>query len=68
MVQQTMSAEQMPVLLGTILAFEMFMTAWEHLGDMNSHLRNWTSVGVKWAVKYYQRMDQTCAYVVSMGA
>ena len=68
MVQQTMSAERTPVLSGTIPAFEMFMTAWEHLGDTNSRLHNWTSVGVEWAVKYYQRMDQTRTYVVSMGA
>jgi hypothetical protein len=45
----------------------MFMTAWEQLGDKNPHLKCWTSAGIKWAVKYYERMDKTCAYVVSMG-
>ena len=63
-----MSAERMPVLSGAIPAFEMFMTTWEQLGEKNPHLSRWTSVGVSWAVKYYERMDQTRAYVVSMGA
>jgi hypothetical protein len=63
-----MSAEKTPVLSGAIPAFEMFMTAWEQLGLRNPHLKRWTSVGVRWAVKYYQRMDKTRAYVVSMGA
>jgi len=62
-----MSAKRMPVLLGTIPAFEMFMMAWEQLGEKNPHLSCWTSVGVSWVVKYYEWMDQTCAYVVSMG-
>jgi len=62
-----MSAEQTPILSGSIPAFEMFMTAWEQLGTKNPHLRRWTSVGVKWAVKYYERMDNTSTYILSMG-
>jgi hypothetical protein len=45
----------------------MFMTAWEQLGERNPCLAQWTSIGVEWAVKYYDKMDKTCAYVVAMG-
>ena len=66
MVQQTMSAEQTPVLSGTIPAFEMFMSAWETLGEKHLQLAQWTKVGLEWAVKYYGRMDATCAYIITM--
>jgi hypothetical protein len=45
----------------------MFMTTWEQLGLEHPHLSKWTSVGIEWAVKYYERMDATCAYVVATG-
>jgi len=63
-----MSTEKTPILSGAIPAFEMFMTAWEQLGNKNPRLWRWTSVGGKWAVKYYKRMDMTRAYIISMGA
>jgi hypothetical protein len=62
-----MSAERTPILSGAIPCFEMFMAAWEQLGQRNPHLAQWTSVGILWAVKYYSKMDNTCAYVISMG-
>ena len=62
-----MSAEKMPILSGTIPAFEMFMTAWEQLGEKNPRLERWTNTGLEWAVKYYTRMDKTRTYAVSMG-
>jgi hypothetical protein len=67
MVQQAMSVEKTPVLAGTIPCFEMFMTAWEHLRDTNSNLRSYITEGMTWAVKYYEKMDQTRAYIISMG-
>jgi hypothetical protein len=42
-----MSVKKTPILLGAIPAFEMFMTAWEQLGDKNPHLKCWTSAGIK---------------------
>jgi hypothetical protein len=61
-----MSAEKTPILSGAIPCFEMFMTAWEDLGIDYPHVLKWTSVGIKWAVKYYTKMDDTRAYVVAM--
>jgi len=42
------------------------MTEWEQLGEDNPKLRSWTEIGLKWAKKYYVRMDDTEAYVVTM--
>ncbi|OBZ73092.1 Zinc finger BED domain-containing protein 4 [Grifola frondosa] len=62
-VQQVMSGERTPILSGTIPSFEMFMTRWEKLGKKAWHL---TDVGLKWAAKYYSRMDGTPAYIIAM--
>jgi hypothetical protein len=67
MVQQSMSAEKTPILSVAIPCFEMFMTRWEQLGLEHPHLSKWTSVGIEWALKYYERIDATRAYVVAMG-
>jgi hypothetical protein len=61
-----MSAESMPVLSGAVPSFEIFMTRWEKLHDTCPVLRPWIDVGLKWANKYYKRMDDTDAYVVAM--
>jgi len=55
-----------PVLSGAIPSFELFMTQWEKLGDEHLNLKAWTDIGLKWATKYYKRMDDTDAYVISM--
>lgn len=61
-----MSSETTPVLSHAIASFEMLMTEWEKLGEQHSKLRPWTEVGLKWAKKYYNRMDDTKAYVITM--
>lgn len=61
-----MSAEKMPVLAGSIKAFELFMSQWEVLGSKHPRLKHFTSIGLQWATGYYKRMDNTKAYVVSM--
>ena len=66
-VQQTMSREETPVLAGTLPAFEMFMTTWELLGEKHVRLKPFIDIGLEWARKYYCRMDQTRAYIVTMG-
>lgn len=66
-VQQTMSKEANPVLSGSIPAFEMFMTTWERLGEKHPRLKPFTDIGLRWATKYYSRMDNTDAYIVAMG-
>lgn len=62
-----MSGERTPILSNVIPAFEMLMSAWEKLGEKRENLKRFTNVGVEWAVKYYNRMDLTKAYVVAMG-
>ena len=42
------------------------MTKWEKLGEQHQTLKPWTDIGVKWATKYYDRMDETNAYVITM--
>ncbi|KAF8485487.1 hypothetical protein F5888DRAFT_1570820, partial [Russula emetica] len=64
--QQSMSSESTPVLLRAISSFEMFMTEWEKLGEQHKMLRPWTEIGLRWAKKYYIRMDDTDTYVVTM--
>jgi hypothetical protein len=64
--QQAMSSESTPVLSHAISHFEMFMTDLERLGEMHEILRFWTDIGVRWATKYYIRMDDTAAYIVTM--
>jgi hypothetical protein len=61
-----MSSESTPILSRAISTFEMFMTEWERLGDQHEQLRPWTQIGLHWAKKYYTRMDETDAYVVTM--
>jgi hypothetical protein len=61
-----MSSESMPVLSRAIINFEMFMTEWEKLGKQHRILRPWTQIGLRWATKYYIRMDDTEVYVISM--
>jgi hypothetical protein len=61
-----MSRERTPVLSGAIPAFEMFMTAWEQLGQKHPRMSRWTKIGIKWAAKYYTKMDDTRAYVIAM--
>ncbi|KAI6011883.1 hypothetical protein BKA83DRAFT_4065217 [Pisolithus microcarpus] len=65
-VQQRMSSESLPRLGSTVPCFELLMSAWETLGETDVCLRPWTDVGLKWAVEYYQQMDNTRAYVISM--
>jgi hypothetical protein len=48
-------------------AFEMFMTAWENLSETHPRLGPFIEIGLAWARKYYQRMDNTKAYVMAMG-
>jgi len=60
-------SEQMPILLDVVPAFKLFMTAWETLGKKHLCLAPFTQVGVEWAVKYYERMDLSKAYIVAMG-
>ena len=62
-----MCAEKLPTLAATLPNFEMFMTSWEVLATKTLNLKPYTDVGLKWATKYYRRMDQSKAYIIAMG-
>ncbi|KIL56314.1 hypothetical protein M378DRAFT_188580 [Amanita muscaria Koide BX008] len=64
-VLQSMSAEKTPMLATSMVHFEMFMTNWETIGNSNPDLRQFTDIGLNWATKYYRRMDNSKAYLVS---
>ena len=42
------------------------MTEWERLAEQHYILKPWVNIGLRWATKYYVRMDDTEAYVVTM--
>jgi hypothetical protein len=62
-----MSAEKTPMLSGAMPCLEIFMTGWEQVQQKHPRLWKWVSVGVRCAVKYYKKMDDTHAYVIAMG-
>jgi hypothetical protein len=62
-----MSAESMPVLSSTVAIFEIFMSEWEDLAKEFEKLVPWIKVSLHWAKKYYNLMDDTDAYIITMG-
>ena len=65
-VQEMLAGEKMPVLAGVIPVFEVFMTEWESLIKKKPALKPYIEEGLKWAQKYYIRMDHTDAYIIGM--
>jgi hypothetical protein len=61
-----MSSKSTLVLSHAIAHFELFMTELETLGEQHDVLKPWMEVGLRWATKYYIRMDKMEAYVVTM--
>ena len=64
--QQSMLSKSTPILLYAISDFEIFMMEWETLRSDYKTLELWTEISLKWAKKYYIRMDKTDAYIVTM--
>jgi hypothetical protein len=60
-----MCGESTPILSDAIPVFEMFMSKWETLKD-NPKTKTLAKAGLETAYKYYNRMDNTKAYVVAM--
>jgi hypothetical protein len=65
-VQQTLCAEKTPTLGNVVPQFELFMSLLEVPGSQSEELRPITDVGIKWATKYYQHMDDSWAYAIAM--
>jgi hypothetical protein len=66
-VQHAMSAESMPVLSSAVAIFKIFMSEWEDLAKKFKKLVPWIKVGLRWAKKYYNLMNDTDAYIITMG-
>jgi hypothetical protein len=62
-----MSAELMPILSSTVAIVELFMSEWEALAKTFLELSPLININLNWAKKYYKFMDDTNAYVVTMG-
>lgn len=65
-VQMIFSKEATPVLAGAIPAFEIFLTKMEKLAETKANLNPFITEGLKFAYSYYNRMDNTSAYIVAM--
>ncbi|KAF8580434.1 hypothetical protein K439DRAFT_1356881, partial [Ramaria rubella] len=65
-VQQVMSKQATPLLLGALPALEIFMSRWEHMRDNKAHLAPFIQPGLNKAYKYYNRMDDSSAYIIAM--
>ena len=61
-----MSKEKNPILAGAIPTIEHFMTNWEWLAVKQPRLAPAIWASLKVANKYYQKMDDTQAYIVAM--
>jgi hypothetical protein len=61
-----LAKDSTPVLAGVIPMVEIFMSKWETLAEKKAWLKPFIDEGLKWAKKYYIRLDNTTAYVVAM--
>ncbi|KAG6372907.1 hypothetical protein JVT61DRAFT_6914 [Boletus reticuloceps] len=65
-IQQTMSHESLPRLGKSVPTFEFFMKAWEILQTKTPRLQPFIGPGLVKAEKYYNKMENSPAYVVAM--
>jgi hypothetical protein len=61
-----MSGESAPILCGAIPSFELFMSRWEKIKGDHPRLEPLVQPGLDWTYKYYERMDRTRAYIITM--
>lgn len=61
-----MSKQKTPVLAGAIPSLERMMSRLEKLAEKHRELRAPIRHGLKYAIKYYSKMDETDAYIVAM--
>ena len=63
-----MSKETTPILASTIPTLEQLMTEWENLAARQPHLAPFIDRGLEKLQGTYSTMDNTRAYVITMGA
>lgn len=61
-----MSKQEMPVLAGAIPTFERMMSRLEKLAIKQPQLARPIKAGLKFAYKYYSKMDDTDAFLLGM--
>jgi hypothetical protein len=65
-----MSSENTPILAATIPAFELFISSWEAMiadSDLeDQNIANIIFPGLEIARKYYDKFDNTDAYIIAM--
>jgi hypothetical protein len=65
-----MSAENTPILAGSIPAFELFISSWKSmLADtdlQNENISKFIQPGLDIATNYYNKMGDMDAYIISM--
>ena len=54
------------MLSGVLPSFEMLMTRWEKLAQDVPALKKYINPGLEKAYEYYNRMDETKAYIIAM--
>ncbi|KIM68336.1 hypothetical protein SCLCIDRAFT_105458 [Scleroderma citrinum Foug A] len=64
--KRRMSSELQPILSRAMPTFELFMTGWEKLCELNKHIAPFIEVCLEWAKLYYSWMDNTRAYIIAM--
>jgi hypothetical protein len=61
-----MSSESTPVLSGAVPVFQGMVTQWKKLAATAPHCAPFIESGLRAAMKYTGRMDNTMAYAVAM--
>lgn len=61
-----MSKDKTPVLAGTIPTLERLMDGLETLAAEQPHLEPAIAAGLESAIKYYNKLDDTKAYVIAL--
>ena len=66
LIQQVIFGKTMPMLFSVISAFKNFITKWEKVVEGKLNLLPMVQKGLMLAYKYYNHMNQTRAYIVTI--
>lgn len=65
-IQQAMSHDQLPRLGKSVPTFEFFMKAWKKMSNKEPRLQPFIKPGLAKAESYYNKMENSPAYVIAM--
>jgi hypothetical protein len=66
-VQQLMSGEATPVLIGVLPAFQRLQNCWESHAAMHHNICCYMYEGMVWLKKYHEKAGRSPTYVIAMG-